>query len=585
MQSLLDYQGRWIAETRGGATTVWSEVGVPVKSLCPCSKEIADYGAHNQRSLVTIRLEQLQPVPWHEQVRFAEDAASSEIWPLLKRPDEKWITERAYENPKFVEDLVRDVALQLNADARVGRYSVDVENFESIHNHSRLCAHRAVSLDRALACASASAWRTPADCRRQARSLASMTTPCVTRTMSPAAATIHDPFAMRRAGRELLSLALIDARNRTLRWLSAFHGANVDALRNEFDPPLWLVGHVAWFQECAIARNLHRAQGAAGCHGTTLASIEPRADAWFDPTISTREQRWRDTDVADAHLRDYLAATLDATLELLERAPEDDAGLQLFRLVLAREDWAAETLAAMAQAAGLGGPSERGHPRAQPTSRPAAAVESSGSAASTRELWPIWPSRVRREPLWFGAQRVSLGTRRGGFVPDNERWAHDEPVPEFEIDAQPVQWSQYVEFVDDGGYDEPRWWSQAGWAMARAPAAPCAALRGADGPCRARAARRAAAARGVRAGGGARELARSRCVVPLGLAAPAHRARMGDRRHHRRVARLRVGRCARVDGRSRGALERRAAVARAGLGRRRRAARRCVRCASRAAAR
>ncbi|HET7526454.1 MAG TPA: GTP cyclohydrolase FolE2 [Burkholderiaceae bacterium] len=136
VQSLLDYQARWIAETRAGATAVWSEVGVPVKSLCPCSKEIADYGAHNQRSLVTVRIEQLQPVPWHEQVRFAEDAASSEIWPLLKRPDEKWITERAYENPKFVEDLVRDVALRLNADARVGRYSVDVENFESIHNHS-----------------------------------------------------------------------------------------------------------------------------------------------------------------------------------------------------------------------------------------------------------------------------------------------------------------------------------------------------------------------------------------------------------------------------------------------------------------
>ena len=93
----------------------------------------------------------------------------------------------------------------------------------------------------------------------------------------------------------------------------------------------------------------------------------------------------------------------------------------------------------MAQAAGLGGP-------------------------RTEDLWPIWPSRVRREPLWFGAQRVSLGTPRGGFVPDNERWAHDEPVPEFEIDAQPVQWSQYVEFVDDGGYDEPRWWGQAGWA-------------------------------------------------------------------------------------------------------------------------
>ena len=115
LSSLLDYQGRWIAETRAGVTTVWAEVAVPVKSLCPCSKEISDYGAHNQRSLVTIRVELLQPIEWHELVRFAEDAASSEIWPMLKRADEKWVTERAYENPKFVEDLVRDVALRLNA--------------------------------------------------------------------------------------------------------------------------------------------------------------------------------------------------------------------------------------------------------------------------------------------------------------------------------------------------------------------------------------------------------------------------------------------------------------------------------------
>jgi len=136
VQSLLDYQGRWIAETRGGKTQMWAEVAVPVKSLCPCSKEISEYGAHNQRSLVTVRVELLQEIAWHELVRFAEDSASSEIWPLLKRSDEKWITERAYENPKFVEDLVRDVALRLNVDARVGRYSVDVENFESIHNHS-----------------------------------------------------------------------------------------------------------------------------------------------------------------------------------------------------------------------------------------------------------------------------------------------------------------------------------------------------------------------------------------------------------------------------------------------------------------
>ena len=136
VQSLLDYQGRWISETRSGFTSVYAEVAVPVKSLCPCSKEISDYGAHNQRSVVTMRVELLQPVDWHELVRFAEEEASSEIWPMLKRTDEKWVTERAYENPKFVEDLVRDVALRLNGDLRIGRYRVDVENFESIHNHS-----------------------------------------------------------------------------------------------------------------------------------------------------------------------------------------------------------------------------------------------------------------------------------------------------------------------------------------------------------------------------------------------------------------------------------------------------------------
>ena len=134
--SLLDYQGRWIAERQGGVTALWAEVSVPVKSLCPCSKEISDYGAHNQRSMVTIRAELKSPIEWHELVRFAEENASSELWPLLKRADEKWVTEHAYENPKFVEDLVRDVALAVNRDPRIGRYTIDVENFESIHNHS-----------------------------------------------------------------------------------------------------------------------------------------------------------------------------------------------------------------------------------------------------------------------------------------------------------------------------------------------------------------------------------------------------------------------------------------------------------------
>jgi GTP cyclohydrolase IB len=136
VQSLLEYQGRWIAEERGGVLSIWAAVVVPVKSLCPCSKEISDYGAHNQRSHVGICAELLGEVGWDELVRFAEDSASSELWTMLKRADEKWMTERAYENPKFVEDMVRDVALRLNADARIGRYRVDVENFESIHSHS-----------------------------------------------------------------------------------------------------------------------------------------------------------------------------------------------------------------------------------------------------------------------------------------------------------------------------------------------------------------------------------------------------------------------------------------------------------------
>jgi GTP cyclohydrolase IB len=139
VESLLEYQGRFVVEAASSAeATVWLEVVVPVKSLCPCSKEISDYGAHNQRSHVTIRVEALAELAWRELVRFAEDEASAEIWSSLKRADEKWITERAYENPKFVEDMVRDVALRLNRDPRVGRYTVDVENFESIHAHSAI---------------------------------------------------------------------------------------------------------------------------------------------------------------------------------------------------------------------------------------------------------------------------------------------------------------------------------------------------------------------------------------------------------------------------------------------------------------
>lgn len=134
--SLMDYEGAWMAEMHHGQVVTKARVVVPVQSLCPCSKEISDYGAHNQRSHVTIEAELDQPVGLEDLVRYAEDSASSPLWGLLKRPDEKWITEHAYDNPKFVEDLIRDVALRLQQDARIGGYRVEVENFESIHNHS-----------------------------------------------------------------------------------------------------------------------------------------------------------------------------------------------------------------------------------------------------------------------------------------------------------------------------------------------------------------------------------------------------------------------------------------------------------------
>jgi GTP cyclohydrolase FolE2 len=112
------------------------QVTVAATSLCPCSKEISKYGAHNQRSHLTIDAHLLEPMSIEELVAIAERAASCEVYGLLKRVDEKFVTERAFENPKFVEDLVRDIAASLNADSRLSGYTVQAENFESIHNHS-----------------------------------------------------------------------------------------------------------------------------------------------------------------------------------------------------------------------------------------------------------------------------------------------------------------------------------------------------------------------------------------------------------------------------------------------------------------
>lgn len=136
VESLMDYDITLIGERINGESYTHIKVLVPVTSLCPCSKKISDYGAHNQRSHVTVNV-RTQDFIWIEElIDVVEKQASCELYGLLKRPDEKLVTERAYDNPKFVEDLVRDIAVHLNQDSRILAYTVESENFESIHNHS-----------------------------------------------------------------------------------------------------------------------------------------------------------------------------------------------------------------------------------------------------------------------------------------------------------------------------------------------------------------------------------------------------------------------------------------------------------------
>lgn len=137
IQSRLDYEVSWrgrVSEESG--YTFSMGVMVPATSLCPCSKEISSYGAHNQRSIIHIEVELAGDVSIERLLAIGERSASCEVYGLLKRADERYVTERAYENPKFAEDLVRDVALELHREPLVRAFVIEAENFESIHNHS-----------------------------------------------------------------------------------------------------------------------------------------------------------------------------------------------------------------------------------------------------------------------------------------------------------------------------------------------------------------------------------------------------------------------------------------------------------------
>lgn len=136
IESLIDYEVTFIGEISSGKPSMNVKVLVPATSLCPCSKEISEYGAHNQRSHITVNAKPAGFLWIEDIIDIVEQEASCELFGLLKRPDEKYVTERAYDNPKFVEDLVRDVANRLNDDERILSYILEAENFESIHNHS-----------------------------------------------------------------------------------------------------------------------------------------------------------------------------------------------------------------------------------------------------------------------------------------------------------------------------------------------------------------------------------------------------------------------------------------------------------------
>lgn len=136
VKSLMDYQVNLIGQIEHGHLDSTLEVTIPVKSLCPCSKKISEYGAHNQRSHITVGVNCTSKLWLNELIKSVESQASAELYAILKRPDEKFITEQAYNNPKFVEDVVRDVANEFDANNKITRYYVHAENFESIHNHS-----------------------------------------------------------------------------------------------------------------------------------------------------------------------------------------------------------------------------------------------------------------------------------------------------------------------------------------------------------------------------------------------------------------------------------------------------------------
>jgi hypothetical protein len=331
-----------------------------------------------------------------------------------------------------------------------------------------------------------------------------------------------DSASLRPAGKELLSLALIEARNHTLRWASALEAAADGAalalpgdlpapLAAELDPALWTLGHIGWFQEYWIARNVQRGRGErADPTHPRLASIVPEADAWYDPTAIDRSRR---RDLAISALPDlpatraYLVDTLETTLELLAGiAVEDDASLYFHRLALFHEEMHGEAFAVVAQTLGI--------------------EDKAGLVARIT-------TRPPRPPLYLPATRWLLGSSGAGFRFDNEAEPHPVDVPSSRSTRKPSPGRNTASSSRMAATTSAAHWSLDGWDWLQREGAAHAAPRRPDAPRRPAAALRRARPCRRRASRRPRQLVRGRRLVPLGRPAPAQRSRVGSGRRTR----------------------------------------------------
>ncbi len=267
-----------------------------------------------------------------------------------------------------------------------------------------------------------------------------------------------EALALRSGGPPAVRAALLTARQRTLDLADAVRDALGAVYPRipyapELNPPLWELGHVAWFQEWWIARNRQRERGAAcdPAHERPPSLLAP-ADGWYDSSRVAHRSRWGLPLPGEAATRDYLDRTLARTLDLLDALPAgagDDA-LYFYRLAAAHEAMHAEAALYMAENLGL--------------SVPAAP--------------PVEVAAIGEEELFLPAQQFRLGSQGPGFAFDNELPSHEVAVQACRIDAQAVTWARFLPFVEAGGYERREWWSDAGWDwLVRQPARGPARLR------------------------------------------------------------------------------------------------------------